>query len=378
MAPVTTARSSWRRIPWRWILAALIVLLLMGSILRGMIVDPSAPNSGNRRQSQRHLTPKVGVDRRFAAPKGAYIAGNGVIEPRVQETRVAAAVAGRIAAIKIHEGQKVELGAILLSLDSSVERAALNAADADVKRAQAELLRLVNGARREEVQSAIAVAAGAQARAKLSQDTLQRTEAVSASGGISKEEMERVRRLAEVDQATAQQAEAQRQLTVEGSRKEDIQNAQAALAAAEARRAQSQEALDRLTIRAPIAGEILQVKYRVGEFYQPGAGEPLVVLGDTSELHARMDVDERDLAYLQTGATAIIRAPAFPNFDVRGQLIEIGRRMGRKNVRTDDPTELNDVQILEAVIRLNDPYAKRLIVGQRVVCYLAKRMNSAR
>ena len=49
---------------------------------------------------------------------------------------------------------------------------------------------------------------------------------------------------------------------------------------------------------------------------------------------------------------------------------EIGRRMGRKNVRTDDPVERNDTKILEVVLSVEDPTG--LVVGQRVVCYVGK------
>jgi HlyD family secretion protein len=45
--------------------------------------------------------------------------------------------------------------------------------------------------------------------------------------------------------------------------------------------------------------------------------------------------------------------------------------MGRKNVRTDDPAERNDTKILEVVIAVDAPAG--LVVGQRVVCYLASR-----
>ena len=121
-------------------------------------------------------------------------------------------------------------------------------------------------------------------------------------------------------------------------------------------------------MRAPIAGEVLQVKYRAGEYYQPGA-DPLVVLGDTRALRVRMDVDERDVARVAVGDVATLRVSAMPRKDFTGKVVELGRRMGRKNVRTDDPAERNDTKILEVVIAVDAPAG--LVVGQRVVCYLA-------
>jgi HlyD family secretion protein len=51
-----------------------------------------------------------------------------------------------------------------------------------------------------------------------------------------------------------------------------------------------------------------------------------------------------------------------------GKVSEIGRRMGRKNVRTDDPTERLDTKILEVVIDLDE--VGRLVPGLRVSAYI--------
>jgi len=81
---------------------------------------------------------------------------------------------------------------------------------------------------------------------------------------------------------------------VAGSRFEDIAAARARLQAAQAQRDQARANLERLAVRAPIDGQILQVKYRVGEYVTPGGGDPLVVPGDTSMLPVRGPRDSRD------------------------------------------------------------------------------------
>src|SRR5262249_25228098 len=153
-------------------------------------------------------------------------------------------------------------------------------------------------------------AATARARAELSKGVAERTEKVQAGGGATVDDLDRTRRQAQADDAAARAAEARSAAVVAGSRREDIQLAQAQAAAAHAGVEQANATVDRLTVRAPIAGEILQSKYRAGEYEQPG-GEALVVMGDTSRLTARMDVDERDVAKVATGAKVIVRADAF-------------------------------------------------------------------
>lgn len=360
-----------RRIRARWywpLVLAFFVLMAVNAQKLLRAEPPTTPRPTDVAAATRTAAPPPGtLDERDRPPPAGSVSGNGVIEPARPETRVGAALAGRIAAVAVAEGQRVSPGDVLVEFEQEVEKASLTAAEADVAAARAQLLRSVRGNRSEDVAAALADADTARARADLSRGVLERLEQVQKGGGATVDEVERARRQAEADAAAARASESRRQAVVAGSRREDVELARAQLAAAEARRDQARATLDRLTVRAPIAGEIMQVKYRVGEYYQPGS-DPLVVLGDTSRLTVRMDVDERDIGRVAVGAPLIVRANAFPGRDFTGKVSEIGRRMGRKNVRTDDPTERNDTKILEVVGVLDAP--EGLIVGQRVTCYV--------
>jgi multidrug resistance efflux pump len=176
-----------------------------------------------------------------------------------------------------------------------------------------------------------------------------------------------LRRQADADARTFESMQAKKQAALSGSRSEDVVQARARVLAAAARRDQAQAQLDRLTVRAPIAGQILQLKFRAGEYYTPG-GDALVVMGDTRILRVRMDVDERDVARVALGDKAFATLPAFPGRRFPGTVVEVGKHMGRKNVRTDDPTERIDTKILEVVFQLDD--AHELVPGLRVVGYI--------
>ncbi|MBX7195904.1 MAG: efflux RND transporter periplasmic adaptor subunit, partial [Sandaracinaceae bacterium] len=148
----------------------------------------------------------------------------------------------------------------------------------------------------------------------------------------------------------------------------DVMVAAAQLRAAEARRDQARAVLERFRIVAPSAGQILEIRNRVGEYVQPSLSDSVVVLGDTSALRARVDVDERDIARVSLGAEALVRVDAFPGRDFRGRVVEVGRRMGRKVLRTDEPTERIDTKILEVVVALED--FDGLLPGVRVMGYV--------
>lgn len=225
----------------------------------------------------------------------------------------------------------------------------------------------MHGQRREDIEATKGDAEAARARAEQSADAFKRTEQAAKGGAITVDELDKARRQAESDRRTFEASEARRKAMAAGSRYEDIGAAKARADAARARRDQAKANLERLAARAPIDGEVLQLKYRVGEYVTP-SGDALVVMGDTSMLRVRIDVEERDIGHIAIGDPAFAIADAYPTMKFAGKVVEIGHRMGRKNVRTDDPTERIDTKILETVFELSDP--KGLVPGLRVTGYI--------
>ena len=275
----------------------------------------TAPQRKDQVTAQRTSSAAGARDERVVMPGEGLIAGNAIVEPRDRATKVAAATAGRIAAIAVREGEKVTRGALLVQLEDGPERAALQAAEGDL--------------------------ASARARAELSADASHRTEQAAKGGAATTDDLDKARRQAEIDSLSFE--------------------------ASEGRRDQARANLERLAVRAPIDGEILQVKFRVGEYVTPG-GDPLVVMGDMRTLRVREDVDERDIGRIAVGDAAFAVADAYPGRKFTGKVVEIGRMMGRKNVRTDDPTERIDTKILETVFELDDPDG--LVPGLLVTGYI--------
>ncbi|MFW5740912.1 MAG: HlyD family secretion protein [Myxococcota bacterium] len=153
-----------------------------------------------------------------------------------------------------------------------------------------------------------------------------------------------------------------------GSRSQDIAAARSRVKAAAARVEQMGAQLERLRVHDPFDAEFLQIKFRRSEYFDPRNGEPLLIVGETSELHVRMDVDERDVGKVYVGAAAFVTTEAFGERRFEGKVIEVGRHMGRKNVRTDEPTERLDTKILEVLVQLDQ--SEGLIPGMRVVSYV--------
>jgi len=327
------------------------------------------PRAEDVRASQRVVPAAAGADEHAELMPAAVAGGDGVVEPANRETKVSAAVPGLVSAVLVQEGDVVQAGQALMQLDSAPEAAALATAEAELASAQAELAKVTRGQRREDVDAANADAKAAEARAALSADVLTRTRVLAEGGAATPQEMARADRQAEVDRRTAESLVARQRAAVSGSRYEDLLIARAHLKSAESSRDQRRAMLERLSIRAPITGQVLQLKYRAGEYETPGAGqEPVALMGDTRELRVRLDVDERDIGKVTLGAPAFVTASAYPSRKFHGSVVEIARRMGRKNVRTDDPTERVDTKILEVVIALVE--REGLVPGLRVRGYI--------
>lgn len=358
-------------IPWSMIVGAIVIALLTAFVARSVLAGPQTTATPKEVEKAKREIPSS-HDERAALPTGNFVAGNGVIEPADREIKVAATVAGRIAKLWVKEGDFVSVGTRLAELDNAVEKAALDAAEGEFAVARAELTRVAHGLRKEDIDAVVADSNTAKARAELSQGSLERVNQLSQGGAATADELDRAKRQAEADKAQLAASEARRRAAVSGSRYEDVLVAQAKVKAAQGRRDQALAAFDRMTVTAPIEGAILQIKYRAGEYYTTMGGgsgvEPIMMMGDTRKLRVRMDVDERDIAKIKIGAPAFATLNAYAGRRVTGRVVDIGRRMGRKNIRTDDPAEHIDTKILEVVFELDS--TDGLVPGLRTMSYI--------
>ena len=250
-------------------------------------------------------------------PQPGWVSGNGIVEPADREVKLGADAQGLISKIDVKEGDPVKAGQTIVELLDDADRSAVAAAEAEL--------------------------AGAQARAKLSDANAARAKRLAASGAATTQEQDQAIYQDEIDQA--------------------------AVASAQARLGQARAELDRKIVRSPIDGTVLQLIVRAGEYYNPqSSGASLATIGDLSKIRVRIDVDERQVAGLKVGQKGYVTAKAFGDRKFEGHVVEIARRMGRKNVRTDEPTERIDTKIREVVLELDDGHD--LVQGLRVIGYL--------
>ena len=131
--------------------------------------------------------------------------------------------------------------------------------------------------------------------------------------------------------------------------------------------AAAQAAVDRLTIRAPISGTILQVNAKPGELASPSGTQSLILLGDVSKLRVRAELDERDFGEIKIGQPVLARAAAFRGREFAGKVSFIAPIVEPGRINSRGQRNMTDVDVIEVLIDLAEP--DTLAVGMKVDVY---------
>lgn len=299
-----------------------------------------------------------------AATKLQAIAAGGLVEPDGEERVIIPQLSGRLARVHIAEGDAVRAGQLIAEIENSEYRAALAAANAELARREAELARLRNGARAEEVAAAQAARDEALALERQAVAERDRREGLLRGKLVAAETAQQARAQAEAASARRSRADADLALLRAGARAEDIAAAVAAVAAARADCDRAQALLEKSLIYAPIDGHVLKRDLSEGETVVALAPLPLARIGNIGRRFVRADIDELDIGRIREGLPATITSDAFPQQQFAGKVVHVSQRMGRRNSVSGDPAEKQDAKILEALIALDG--APPLPIGLRV------------
>jgi HlyD family secretion protein len=245
--------------------------------------------------------------RRDGDPSAAFTLSGNV---DVHQVELAFRVSGRIAGLRVQEGDTVKEGDVLAQLDRVPFENDLAAAKADVGQAQAQLDKTMRGYRVEEIAQARAAVRQREADLANAQVTLKRLQDLLAPGLVTRQQLDDAE--ARVRESDAQLASSREQLNMvlRGSRVEDIAAAQASLDSARARLAKAQTALDDTTLIAPGKG-IVSVRAReTGAIVQ--AGQTVYTLALIDPVWIRAYVPQPRLGRIKPGMTAAIRIDSMP------------------------------------------------------------------
>lgn len=268
-----------------------------------------------------------------SAPYRAFIAGSGIIEAKSQNIALGTSLPGIVKSVTVKVGDKVKAGQPLFYIDDRETKATQAVRRADLVKAQAEVK--VASANYDESQALDRLA-----------------EAITDKRAISHEELLRRHEAVQITQA-------------------QVDSAKAAVQQVEAGLADIQTTLDRLVVRAPVDGEVLQVNVRPGEYAQASGagGNALLVLGNLDLLHVRVDIDENDAWRFDKTRKAVAYLRGNRNFKFDLQLAYVEPYVIPKRSLTGDSTEQVDTRVLQALYSF-DRNQMAVYVGQQMDVFI--------
>jgi len=313
----------------------------------------------------------------------ASLAATGIVE--AYQAEVSPEVVGRVMAVMVEEGQRVETGDVLARLESAQEeaglaqqqaalaasraeaaqaaaalaqersasRARIARAEAGLGAARARLKDLEAGARPQEIESVRQSVVAAQTQARLARDDYRRIRDLYQEGAVSQADRDQARTRMEGTEAALKQARENLALVEEGARSEqlaaakaevgaaqaeleaahastgqvlvwerNLEAAEAGVALAEAALAQARSSLGKTEILSPVTGWVARRYADAGDLGSPGSA--LFLITDDRGIWVTAEVDEEDVDLIHEGQKVQVTAQALAR-PIEGTVAEVGR-----------------------------------------------------
>jgi len=262
------------------------------------------------------------------------ISASGTIE--AIEVNVSSKVSGQILGLAVEEGARVKPGDVLATVDHAAADIQLRQAEAGVDLAQAQLVLLRNGSRKEDIQQAEAALKQADANLQVAADDARRMRELLNTGSVTAKQRDDA-------EARLTVAEAQRSAAAEAlnkvrrlARPEEIQAAEARLAQARASADLLAKTIADCTITAPGGGIVTHKAVEAGELVAPGS--TVVTLAELDSVYVMIYVTEKEMGRVRLGDGVEVRIDAFPDKVFAGKITYISpeAEFTPKNVQTKE------------------------------------------
>ncbi len=303
------------------------------------------------------------------APYANTVAGSGVVEAETENIAIGSPIPGVVVKVLAKVGAKVQEGTELFVLDDRQLRAELNFRRAAVDAAGAELTRLENQPRAEQLEMSQASLSEAEANMADQGDQLQRTKDLFARKVTTDQELVTRQQAYRISRARYNRAKAEYTMQKAGAWEFDKAVARAAVEQAQAQLQQVQTEIERLVVRSLDDGEVLQVNVRPGEFVGAPPSQALVVVGKIDQLHVRVDIDEHDIPRFRPGAPAraMLKGQPKSNFPLR--FVRVEPFVIPKRSLTGDNTERVDTRVLQVIYEI-ERSDQQMYVGQQMEVFV--------
>ncbi|MBL8817344.1 MAG: HlyD family efflux transporter periplasmic adaptor subunit [Planctomyces sp.] len=288
-----------------------------------------------------------------AGPNLEHVGALGWLEPQSEVRQIHAPAVmepPRVHRMLVEEGEWVVEGDVFAILDTEPRnRAALREAQAENLVARRTLETVLAGAKPAEIEAQQAAVEVVRTNLKLSERQLAREKSLLESSATSLDSLDGKQSAMEALRSELLR-ETARLESLKEIRSVDIRQAEAEVARTAAAIENAEAELETSYIRSPIVGRVLRIHCRSGERIPD---EGLLELGDTSRMDIVAEVHEADAPRVDVGqqATAVITTTGV---ELRGEVVRVGKIIGRKDVLSNDPVDDTDARVIEVRIRLDE------------------------
>ena len=264
----------------------------------------------------------------------------------------------RIADVLVQEGDHVKQGQLLARLDTSRLGPQVARAQADLEAQQQMVNRLHAGNRPAEIDQARANAAAARADALNARAQYERLRTLSqntAGRALSRQDLDSAQAAADAAEAKLNASEKALALELAGPRREDVAQGEAQLQSQQASLAMLQQQLKDAELRAPVDAVVRSRVVEPGEISSPQKTAFTLAIVDPKWVRAY--VAESDLGAVREGLHATVSVDAFPNVRFEGWVgfISPSAEFTPKAVET---RELRSSLVYEIRVFVKDPEDK--------------------
>jgi len=254
------------------------------------------------------------------------ITASGTVQP-VQNVNISPKQAGRLTALYVDQGARVEQGQILARMDNTDLEAQLIQFRGNLEQARAQLALARAGNRLQDIEQAKAQVESASSKVLLTSQRVKSNQNLYQQGAISQDKFDEL--LSDDRSARANLRQLQQNLSAvnSGSRPEEIAQRQAAVTTALGQLKAIEVQVENTIIRAPFSGVVTQRYATVGAFVTPttsasstASATSASIVAISKGLQILAKVPEVDVGQIKLGQLVEIVADAYPSQVFKGRV----------------------------------------------------------
>src|SRR5262245_11478208 len=309
--------------PWKW-LAILLILAALG------IAGTRFYQAANASLIVDTVRPRV-----ESSSQSAVLVASGYVIAH-HKIQVGSKIMGRVAWIGVEKGDRVRREQVVVRLEDREYRTQFDQAKSAYDAAQARLAELERGSRPEEIERAKADMERAQAQLRTDEAQLHRVEGLVKEGVLSAQSLDDAKGRYDTSRASLAALSQTYELTRQGPRREQIENARSEAGRARAAMDYAKTILDATDILVPIEGTILELNVEQSEMLTTsfvgdiGAKSFVVTLANLNDLQVELDINQNDFNRVRPDQPCTVVTDAYPDRVYRCRVDEIAPEANRQ------------------------------------------------